>query len=170
MVLYPSVMPLNLDALYRRYASMVHRRCLQLLRDTAEADDAMQETFVRIWQSRENLEEQYPSSLLYTTATHVSLNRLRTRRRHPEDRDSQLLHAIACGEEFEESIMANSFLNRLFHQEPPSTRVMAVLHYVDGLTLEEVAKECNLSVSGVRKRLRKIRETALSMQALEEAR
>jgi RNA polymerase sigma-70 factor, ECF subfamily len=163
-------MPLNLDSLYRLYGSMVHRRCLQLLRDAAEADDAMQETFVRIWQSRESLEDQFPSSLLYTTATHVSLNRLRTRRRHPEDRDSKLLEEIASGEEFEESFMAGSFLNRLFHREPPSTRVMAVLHYVDGLTLEEVAKECSLSVSGVRKRLRKIRESALSLQALEEAR
>ena len=34
---------------------------------------------------------------------------------------------------------------------------MAVLHYVDGLTLEQVAAETGLSVSGVRKRLRKLR-------------
>jgi RNA polymerase sigma-70 factor, ECF subfamily len=36
---------------------------------------------------------------------------------------------------------------------------MAVLHYVDGLSLEQVADEVGLSVSGVRKRLRKLRET-----------
>ena len=34
---------------------------------------------------------------------------------------------------------------------------MAVLHYVDGLTLEEVAEETGMSVSGVRKRLRGLR-------------
>jgi RNA polymerase sigma-70 factor (ECF subfamily) len=34
---------------------------------------------------------------------------------------------------------------------------MAVLHYVDGMTLEQVARECGLSVSGVRKRLRALR-------------
>lgn len=169
-VLHIPNMALNLDSLYRRYGSMVHRRCLQILRDPGEAEDAMQDTFVRIWQAREQLHGEFPSSLLYTTATHVALNRLRTKRRHPEDRDDQLLQDIAGGDEFESSFFAGSFLNRLFHREPASSRVMAVLHYVDGLTLEEVAKECSLSVSGVRKRLRKIRESALSLQALEEAR
>ena len=35
-----------------------------------------------------------------------------------------------------------------------------MLHYVDGLTLEEVARQTDLSVSGVRKRLRKLRHIA----------
>jgi RNA polymerase sigma-70 factor (ECF subfamily) len=35
---------------------------------------------------------------------------------------------------------------------------MAVLHFVDGLTFEEVARHTGLSVSGVRRRLRKLRE------------
>jgi RNA polymerase sigma-70 factor (ECF subfamily) len=34
---------------------------------------------------------------------------------------------------------------------------MAVLHFVDGLTLEEVARETSLSGSGVRKRLRALK-------------
>jgi len=35
-----------------------------------------------------------------------------------------------------------------------STRSLAFMHLVDGMTLEEVARESRLSVSGVRKRLR----------------
>jgi RNA polymerase sigma-70 factor (ECF subfamily) len=38
---------------------------------------------------------------------------------------------------------------------------MAFLHYVDGLTLHETAKETGLSVSGVRKRLAGLRAKAL---------
>jgi RNA polymerase sigma-70 factor (ECF subfamily) len=37
---------------------------------------------------------------------------------------------------------------------------MAVLHYVDGMTLAQVARACGLSVSGVRKRLRALRVTS----------
>ena len=37
------------------------------------------------------------------------------------------------------------------------TGVIAVLHHVDGMTLEEVAAEVGLSVSGVRKRLRTLK-------------
>jgi RNA polymerase sigma factor (sigma-70 family) len=48
-------------------------------------------------------------------------------------------------------------LNRLFGAEPESSQVIAVMHHVDGMTHEEVAAEVGLSVSGVRKRLRKLR-------------
>jgi RNA polymerase sigma-70 factor (ECF subfamily) len=41
---------------------------------------------------------------------------------------------------------------------------MATLHYLDGWTLEEVAREVGLSVSGVRKRLRSLRG---ELEALE---
>ena len=41
---------------------------------------------------------------------------------------------------------------------PTSSRTIAVLHYIDGLTLEQVAGETGLSVSGVRKRLRRLRD------------
>ena len=41
---------------------------------------------------------------------------------------------------------------------------MAVLHYVDGMTLEQVAHECGMSVSGVRKRLRGLRSELRVME------
>ena len=50
-------------------------------------------------------------------------------------------------------------LDWLFNRHPDSSRTIAVLHYVDGLTLEQVASEIGMSVSGVRRRLRKLRET-----------
>jgi RNA polymerase sigma-70 factor (ECF subfamily) len=49
-------------------------------------------------------------------------------------------------------------LDRLFRRHPASTRTMAVLHYVDGMTLEQVARACGVSMSGVRKRLRALRD------------
>jgi RNA polymerase sigma-70 factor (ECF subfamily) len=36
---------------------------------------------------------------------------------------------------------------------------MAVLHWLDGMTLEQVARDCGMSVSGVRRRLRALRGT-----------
>jgi RNA polymerase sigma-70 factor (ECF subfamily) len=54
-------------------------------------------------------------------------------------------------------------LDRLFGRHPESSRTIAVLHYVDGLTLEEVADEIGMSVSGVRKRLRALRASLTEM-------
>jgi RNA polymerase sigma-70 factor (ECF subfamily) len=54
--------------------------------------------------------------------------------------------------------LAGRILDRLFAGQPESTKMIAVLHYVDRLTLEEVASEVGMSVSGVRKRLRNLKE------------
>ena len=57
-------------------------------------------------------------------------------------------------------------LDRIFQNERPSTRTMAVMHLLDGLTLEEVAAETGLSVSGVRKRLRTLRSNVRELEAM----
>lgn len=125
----------------------------------------MQDTFVKLIQNREGLDETFPVSLLYKMATQVSLNRIRSLGRHPEDREEALLLGIAAEDDMEGTLGARRFLNRIFGREEESSRVMAVLHFVDGMTLDEVARECGMSVSGVRHRLRRIRESALGLQA-----
>lgn len=150
-------MAVDVDAWYRRYGPMVLRRCRQLLRDEEEAVDALHDTFVLLVRSAGRLTDDGPSRLLYRMATNVCLNRIRTRRRHPEDRDDDLLARIAAAEDDEERSLSRAVLRRIFAREPVSTRTMAVLHLVDGLTLEETAREVGLSVSGVRKRLRTLR-------------
>jgi RNA polymerase sigma-70 factor (ECF subfamily) len=145
---------LDVDALYRQFGPMVLRRCRRLLRDEELALDAMQDTFVQLIRHEKKLEHIAASSLLYRIATNVSLNRLRTRRRRPETPDDELLHAIAELGDGDGTGFARALIDRVFRDELDSTRTIAVLHLVDGLTLEEVAAEVGLSVSGVRKRLR----------------
>jgi RNA polymerase sigma-70 factor, ECF subfamily len=137
---------------------MVLRRCQRLLGDADEARDACQDVFVRLVQHRSRLDGTYPSSLLYRMATNVCLNRIRDRSRRPVTDDEALLARIAVAEEPGAQSHARLALGRLFGRHPESSRTMAVLHFVDGLTLEQVADETGLSVSGVRKRLRRLRE------------
>ena len=153
----------DVETLSRRYGPMVLRRCRRLLGDEDEALDACQDVFVRVIEHRARLDVRYPSSLLYRIATNVCLNRLRDRRRHPEDGDETVLEAIARAEEPGAESEARLLLARLFGRHPESSRTMAVLHYVDGLTLEEVAAETQMSVSGVRKRLRMLRASLTAL-------
>jgi RNA polymerase sigma factor (sigma-70 family) len=156
---------LDLDAAYRRYGPMVLRRCRRLLRDEEKAVDAMHDVFVRLLKSGDRLEETATAALLQKVATNVCLNRLRTERRHPEDREEELLLTIASASEDAESLTANrSLLSRIFGKERVSTAAMAVMHLVDGMTLEETAREVGLSVSGVRKRLRTLKARAAELQ------
>jgi RNA polymerase sigma-70 factor (ECF subfamily) len=152
-------MAVNIESLYRTHGPMVLRRCRALLRDENKAVDAMHDVFVELMRHNDRLDERAPGGLLLTMATNLCLNRIRTERRHPETPDDDLLTQIAgLDDDSESTSLARRILDRIFAGQPASTRTIAVLLYVDRLTLEEVAAEVGLSVSGVRKRLRTLKE------------
>jgi len=151
---------IDVEALYRKYGPMVLRRCRSLLRDEEKALDAMQETFVRLLRRGETLTGEAPSSLLYCMATNLCLNIIRAEKRRPMSAGDDLLDLIAGSDDVEATGMARHLADVIFKREEPSTRIMAVLVYVDGLTLEETAARVGLSVSGLRKRLRRLQARA----------
>lgn len=155
---------LDIEALSHRYGPMVLRRCRRLLRDEDEAMDACQDVFVRLLERRERLVARYPSSLLYRIATNVCLNRIRYQGRRPTTSDDAVLLTIASAETPGAREEATVMLDRLFGRHPVSSRTIALLHYLDGLTLEQVAEVVGLSVSGVRKRLRSLRHALREME------
>ena len=150
-------MAVDVEGYYRKYGAAVLRRCRRLLRDDEKAVDAMHDTFVNLLRADARLVDRAPASLLLRIATRVCLNRLRAERRRPEDRDDEALLAIADAEEPGARSLSRFLLQELMGREAESTRVMAVLHFVDGLTHEEVGREVGLTAEGVRKRLRGLR-------------
>ncbi len=161
----------DVEAYYRTYGPMVHRRCAMILKNEAEADDAMQEVFVRVLRRQQagGVVDDKPVSYLWKVATHVCLNRLRTKKRRPEDGDGgDIIDAIAAIDDGVGSSPFRWALDRVFANEPKSTRTMAMLHFVDGLTLEETAQEMGMSVSGVRKRLRVLKARIADLPEREE--
>jgi RNA polymerase sigma-70 factor (ECF subfamily) len=152
---------IDVEDFYRRYGPMVLRRCQKLLRSEAQAQDAMQDVFVQVLSHEQSLDATAPAGLLLRIATNVCLNRLRTKKRRPESSDDDLILRIAAsGQDSEGVLAARGMLARLFGGEGPlaaSSQTIAVMHLVDGMTLEEVAAEAGMSVSGVRKRLRTLR-------------
>jgi RNA polymerase sigma-70 factor (ECF subfamily) len=154
-------MAIDVESAYRRYGPMVLRRCRHMLHDEQQATDAMQDVFVQLLRHHDRLEDRGLSSLLYRIATNVCLNKIRSSRRRPEDASSELLLRIAdAGGRDGARAEARSMLDRVLGREPISTTTIAVMHLHDGMTLQEVADAVGLSVSGVRKRLRKL-EAAL---------
>jgi RNA polymerase sigma-70 factor (ECF subfamily) len=145
---------------------MVLRRCRALLRDEDAAVDAMHDVFVQLLRYGERLDLSRPASLLLRMATNVCLNRARSVRRRPESTVDARVLAIATAITPERGWLARLHLANALGRELQSTRLVAVLYHVDGLTLEEVAREVGLSVSGVRKRLRGLRERLAALEGV----
>jgi RNA polymerase sigma-70 factor (ECF subfamily) len=159
---------IDIEKYYRDHGPMVLRRCRGLLRNEDLAVDAMQDTFVQLLRRRHSLEDVSPKSLLYRICTNVCLNRIREISRRKDSPETELIERIASYEEPESHLFARSLLSRLFAHERASTREMAVLHLLDGMTIEEVAERVQMSVSGVRKRLAPLRGALCQLEGVEK--
>lgn len=144
----------DFDNLYRQYGPMVLRRCRFLLKDEEKALDAMQDVFLRLFEHK-NLLSEVCSSLFYTTATRICLNKIRS----DKYRSGPQFDVIAATIEDnasamqEEVVNVSLLLDCIFQERDSKDREIATLHYVDGFTLAETAEKMKMSVSGVRKRL-----------------
>jgi RNA polymerase sigma factor (sigma-70 family) len=161
---------LDVESFYERYGPMVLRRCRTLLRDDAQAQDAMQDVFVALLRHHDRLTDEAPAALLLRVATNTCLNRLRAVRTRAEDGDDEQLLRIASTGEGEGRTLARDLLAKLFRADDPlaaSSQTIAVMHLVDGMTLEEVARDAGMSVSGVRKRLRSVRARLAQLEGAQ---
>lgn len=153
-------MSIDVERLYRSHGPVVLRRCRRMLRDEAQAREVMHDVFVELLRRRSTLDDRSLTNLVLTMATNLCLNRIRTQGRRPEHALSELLFEISTIDGVEARTLAGRALDRLFRRHPSDSRLIATLHFVDGLTHEEVAEEVGMSVSGVRKRLRSLRRLA----------
>lgn len=135
---------------------MVLRRCAQLLGVPENAKDAMHDVFTRLL-DHHSLKVIYPSSFLYTMATRICLDMIKSAE-YRHGGNASLLDLIAQVDDLENRTYAKIFLDRIFRNEQKSTRVIAVMHYIDGMTFAEIGKELSMSESGVRRRMQKLKQ------------
>ncbi len=77
------------DILYRQTNAKLFGVCLRVLRDRAEAEEALQEVFVKVWTKADRfaVSDLSPISWLVAVARNHSIDRLRTRRERAGDLD-----------------------------------------------------------------------------------
>ena len=140
--------------LYRDYGPAVYRRCLRLLRDREEAQDATQEVFVRLVRNMIRLEGRGDTlPWIYRVATNHCLNVLRNSGRHREDELPVDLEADerSAAEALPDRRLAQELLGRF----DADTQAVVVGVYVDGMEREEVATALGISKRTVSRRLEK---------------
>jgi len=146
-------MNIDIEECYKKYAPMVFRRCFSILKNDDEARDAAQDVFVSLLRHQKRLHNQFLSSLLYTVATNICLNRLRQRKRQVSDgEDPQELFPAVPDTQFDR-IEKNMIIEAILRDESESTRAICFMYHSDGMTLREIGEAIGLSISGVRKRL-----------------
>ena len=89
---------------------------------------------------------------------------MRSQRRRPQSAGDEALDRIASSEDVEARFLDRHLLDCISRKERASTKTMAVMHCVDGMTLEELTRHTGLSVSGVRKKQRLLKERTRALE------
>lgn len=150
--------PLDVSELYRRYGDLVLGRCRTLLRNEADARDAVQEVFLKVHRYRESFRgDASPSTWLFRITTTTCLNRIRGRKRRPEDPVEELPPQPSTDSVLDQ-LAVRQLLDRLLADEDERTRECVVYHLVDGMTHDEVGELLGISGAAVRKRVATFRQ------------
>jgi len=162
-------MAIDITAWYEKYGPMVIRRCRSLLRSEDDALDAVQDVFLNLVSSGAKLKDMFPSSLLYTIATNVCLNRLRKKKWEISSYYSGGEDGLFCFDGGFDRVDAEILLEDILKDESENDRAICFMYYADGMTLKETGEVLGLSISGVRKRLEAFKNRArLKLQSGED--
>ena len=154
----------RLTTLYRQYGGVIYARCARLLGDRAAAEDATQETFMRVYRHL----DRAPTSAealrwIYRIATNYCLNEIRDRKLRPQGEIVEL-----GSESFEELFANRELVAQIVQRSPEKLRAPAWLHHVDGLDQGEVARVLGSSRRSVLNHLAKFAENARKFIARSE--
>ncbi|HMG22042.1 MAG TPA: sigma-70 family RNA polymerase sigma factor [Kofleriaceae bacterium] len=128
----------RLTSLYRRYGPVIYARCVRLLGDRVGAEDATQETFLRVLRHLDKAPDAAEAlAWIYRIATNYCLNEIRDRRRRPEPQ-AELAEGWADDPRF--ALADRDLAARIVRRSPEKLRAAAWLHHVDGLDQAEVAR------------------------------
>jgi RNA polymerase sigma-70 factor (ECF subfamily) len=154
-----SVKDATLATLSAEMRSSLHRWFFRKVNDHAEAEDLVQEVFLRIAKNLQ-FDGELPTarSYIFKTAANVHVDWLRKRevrctkdhewlvREHLADADSAPDRILIGGERLAEATAALLEL-------PERTRVIFVLRRIEGLKYKDIAVRLNISVSAIEKHM-----------------
>ncbi len=155
----------RLPELYRRYGPVIYQRCRRLLRDPALAEDAMQETFLRVQRHLERVPGDAEAlRWIYRIATNYCLNELRNQKHRPQLADEpDDAPNDPAPRDLEGELLDAHAVRRLLGELPEKVAAVAALHYLEGLDQGEVADVLGVSRRTVVYRLSEFHERARAL-------
>jgi RNA polymerase sigma-70 factor (ECF subfamily) len=138
--------------LYWRYGPATYAWCRRLLRDAASAEDATQETFIRVMRHLKTAPSDAEAlRWIRRISTNYCLNVVRDQSRRAE---SMADVPEVEGEHPESWMLDRDLAVRLLMRAPNRLRSPAMLHYVYGMEQEQIALMLGISRRTVINRLR----------------
>jgi RNA polymerase sigma-70 factor (ECF subfamily) len=165
--------PDALEALYDRYAAAVLGICLKVVGDRALAEDALQETFWRVWKNASSYraERGTPAGWLSRIARNLAIDSYRRRNVRPQvletsEGSDPVLEEVPDPDtnvaEQTQVLLTNRQVRKALASLPPGQRQVIEMAYFYGMTRQEIAEATGEALGTIHTRAR------LGLQKLRE--
>ncbi len=151
----------------KKYQRRVYFTVLQMVMNHEDADDVLQETFIKAYTKLNTFDESYPFyPWLYRIAVNTALNhqkkKSRLRAMSLDDLDGNNHHAeLAESAQQVHTMEGNELAGKLWEaldRIPHEQRTVFVLRVNDGLSYQEISDTLEISIGTVMSRLSRARE------------
>lgn len=147
-----------------RYKDMIYTICLRMLTVEADAHDAAQEIFVKVYRSVENFQEKSKfSTWIYRIAYNHCISEIRKKVKVidlvDEFPDDNVNEWDVSGIDILSREERNRYLQRALEALAETDATVVTLFYYDELSLEEIAEVTGLTSSNIRIKLHRSRKT-----------
>jgi len=144
----------DMDAMVREFGDNLLRMCIVYLRDVALAEDAVQETFMRVYKAYPKFRHECS---LRTWITGIAINVCRSMLRSAWRRRVSVTDTIEqLGRAYE---MPDHTLTEAVMNLPAKQREAVVMHYIEGMKIREIADVLKIPLQTVSSRLNRARES-----------
>ena len=151
---------LAFDRVYELYSHKLFSFIFKILKNEAEADDIVQEVFVKIWESRHKLEDyKLLNAYIFTIAYNNSIDLIRKRINNTKylehlRNSSEIYTTPNLISELEFSEL-NTQTEKLIANLPERQKQVFILHREKGLTYPEIAEQLGISKNTVENHMAK---------------
>ncbi|MCI4663762.1 MAG: sigma-70 family RNA polymerase sigma factor [Neomegalonema sp.] len=153
------------DALYAESSAKLFSVTLRILKNRAEAEEALQEIYVKVWRSADQYQATEVGAMawLLAVARHHSIDRLRSRRaaeavKAAQAEEIETLGSLLAPTTPEEAAIRGSeraYLERCLSKLEPERAALVRGAYLEGKSYKELAEEQGAPVNTVRTWLRR---------------
>lgn len=135
-----------IEKMVEMYSGQLFRLCFTILRNSADAEDAVSNTFIKyLTKAPAFLEEEHRKAWLIRVATNICKDMLRAGR-YRQHLDLNAIHTVASPQ------TDNTVLEEML-RIPEKYRTVLYLYYIEGYRTGEIAQMLSISPATARKRL-----------------
>jgi len=147
--------PEALSRIYDLYSTLVYSVAMRVLRDSAAAEDVMQEVFLKIWQQPDSFADQRGSlcGWLAVVTRNRAIDRIRGSKQFDNVDDLQLSNNVDLGAEAEREIMLGK-VRAVLATMPTDQREAMEMAFFEGHTHTEIAEHTGQPLGTIKTRIR----------------